>query len=178
MPLDRQWIESRIPHRGNMCLLDEVVEWSAERVRCRTRTHLAAGNPLRVGGRLGIACGIEYAAQAMAVHGALSHEAAAISAAAATSGVASMAGAPGMAEAPTGGTTPVPAAGFLAGVRSVRFHVERLDDVQGDLICEAVRVAGDSGSALYEFELRGADRTLLSGRATVMLDASGQLMTR
>jgi predicted hotdog family 3-hydroxylacyl-ACP dehydratase len=73
--------------------------------------------------------------------------------------------------------TPVPAAGFLAGVRNVQFYVERLDDVPGDLICQAVRVAGDSGSALYEFELRGADRTLLRGRATVMLDASGQLMT-
>ena len=161
MPLDRLWIESRIPHRGSMCLLDEVVDWSTERIRCRTRTHRDADNPLRAGGRLGVACGIEYAAQAMAVHGALSHEAA-----------ATAAGAP----AP-GASTPVPEAGFLAGVRGVQFYVERLDDVPGDLICEAVRVAGDSGSALYEFELRGADRTLLRGRATVMLDASGQLMT-
>jgi len=161
MPLDRQWIESRIPHRGSMCLLDEVVDWSTERIRCRTRTHSAADNPLRADGRLGVACGIEYAAQAMAVHGALSHEAA-----------AAAAGAPA-----TGAATLVPAAGFLAGVRSVQFYVERLDDVPGDLICQAVRVAGDSGSALYEFELRGADRPLLSGRATVLLDASGQLMT-
>jgi predicted hotdog family 3-hydroxylacyl-ACP dehydratase len=156
MPLDRQWIESRIPHRGNMCLLDEVVDWSTEHIRCRTRTHGAADNPLRADGRLGVACGIEYAAQAMAVHGALSQEAAATAA---------------------GAATPVPAAGFLAGVRSVQFYVERLDDVPGYLICEAVRMAGDSGSALYEFELSGADRTLLRGRATVMLDASGQLMT-
>jgi predicted hotdog family 3-hydroxylacyl-ACP dehydratase len=161
MPLDRQWIESRIPHRGSMCLLDEVVDWSTERIRCRTRTHCAADNPLRADGRLGVACGIEYAAQAMAVHGALSHEAAATAASAPDAGAA----------------TAVPAAGFLAGVRSVQFYAERLDDVPGDLICEAVRVAGDSGSALYEFELRGADRTLLRGRATVMLDASGQLMT-
>ena len=73
MPLDREWIESRIPHRGSMCLLDEVVDWSAERIRCRTRTHCAADNPLRADGRLGVACGIEYAAQAMAVHGALAH---------------------------------------------------------------------------------------------------------
>ena len=161
MPLDRQWIESRIPHRGSMCLLDEVVDWSAERIRCRTRTHCAADNPLRADGRLGIACGIEYAAQTMAVHGALSHEAATKAAGATAAGAAA----------------PVPAAGFLAGVRGVEFYVERLDDVLGDLICQAVRVAGDSGSALYEFELRGADRTLLRGRATVMLDASGQLMT-
>jgi predicted hotdog family 3-hydroxylacyl-ACP dehydratase len=97
----------------------------------------------------------------MAVHGALSHEAAATAAGAPAAGTA----------------VPVPAAGFLAGVRGVQFYVEHLDDVLGELICEAVRVAGDSGSALYEFELRGADRTLLRGRATVMLDASGQLMT-
>ena len=148
MPLDRQWIESHIPHRGSMCLLDAVMAWTADRIRCRTRTHLSADNPMRAHGRLGIACGIEYAAQAMAVHGALSHEAAA-----------------------------APAVGFLAGVRGVLFHVERLDDVPGDLLCEVVRVAGDRGSALYEFELRGADRTLLSGRATVILDASGQMMT-
>ncbi len=156
MPLDRQWIESRIPHRGSMCLLDEVVEWSADRVRCRTRTHLSADNPMRADGRLGIACGIEYAAQAMAVHGVVSHEASATPAAALTS---------------------TPAAGFLAGVRGVQFLRLRLDDVPGDLICAAVRVAGDSGSALYEFELSGANHILLRGRATVMLDASGKLMT-
>jgi predicted hotdog family 3-hydroxylacyl-ACP dehydratase len=163
MPLDRQWIESRIPHRGSMCLLDEVLEWSADHIRCRARTHRARDNPLTVGGRLGIACGIEYAAQAMAVHGALSQEAAA-------SAGASAPGAPA-----AGLVTPVPAAGFLAGVRNVQFHVEHLDDLQDDLICEAVRLAGDNGSALYEFELRGGSRILLRGRATVVLDAGEQL---
>jgi len=143
-----------------MCLLDEVVEWSADRVRCRTRTHRSTDNPMRADGRLGIACGIEYAAQAMAVHGALSHEAATA-----------------VAAAPASASKAVPAAGFLAGVRGVQFHRLRLDDIPGDLICEAVRVAGDSGSALYEFELSGANHILLRGRATVMLDASGQLMT-
>ena len=37
----------------------------------RASSHRAADNPLRAHGRLGAACGIEYAAQAMAVHGAL-----------------------------------------------------------------------------------------------------------
>lgn len=161
MPLDRQLIESHIPHRGSMCLLDAVMAWTADRIRCRTRTHLSADNPMRAHGRLGIACGIEYAAQAMAVHGALSHEAAATAA----------------AGTPAAELTAVPAAGFLAGVRGVQFHRLRLDDVAGDLICEAVRVAGDSRCALYEFELSGANHILLRGRATVMLDATGQLMT-
>jgi predicted hotdog family 3-hydroxylacyl-ACP dehydratase len=73
MSLNRAWIESHIPHHGGMCLLDEVIEHDAEQVRCRTSTHRAPDNPLRRHGQLGIACGIEYAAQAMAIHGALVH---------------------------------------------------------------------------------------------------------
>ena len=150
MRLNRAWIESRIPHHGRMCLLDEVIAWSAERVSCRSATHRAADNPLRASGRLGIACGIEYAAQAMAVHGAL---------------VAGGAAAAGAAPGP-------PAAGFLAAVRGVRFRSLRLDDVQGDLICDAVRMAGDATTALYEFELRSQETRLLTGRATVVFDAA------
>jgi len=152
MHLNRAWIESRIPHRGRMCLLDEVIAWSAERVSCRSSTHREADNPLRAYGRLGIACGIEYAAQAMAVHGAL--------VAPASSSTAE--------GSPIAGS---PAAGFLAAVRGVRFHSLRLDDVQGDLICDAVRMAGDATTALYEFELRSDAALLLSGRATVVFDA-------
>ena len=69
--MTRDWIESHIPHRDRMCLLDEVLAWDSTFVRCRSTTHRAADHPLRAHGRLGIACGIEYAAQAMAVHGAL-----------------------------------------------------------------------------------------------------------
>jgi predicted hotdog family 3-hydroxylacyl-ACP dehydratase len=69
--LNRAWIESHIPHQGRMCLLEEVIEHDAEQVRCRTGTHRSPDNPLRRHGQLGIACGIEYAAQAMAIHGAL-----------------------------------------------------------------------------------------------------------
>src|ERR1700752_1268025 len=71
MPLDHEWIEQHIPHKGRMCLLDEVLSWDAMRIRCRSSSHRATDNPLRAHGRLGAACGIEYAAQAMAVHGAL-----------------------------------------------------------------------------------------------------------
>jgi predicted hotdog family 3-hydroxylacyl-ACP dehydratase len=156
MRLNRAWIESRIPHHGRMCLLDEVIAWSAERISCRSATHRDADNPLRAHGRLGIACGIEYAAQAMAVHGALA------------AGGAPQAEPPAAVWAAAGS----PAAGFLAAVRGVRFHSLRLDDVQGDLICDAVRMAGDATTALYEFELRSAESRLLTGRATVLFDAS------
>ncbi|HEY3657089.1 MAG TPA: hypothetical protein VGL34_19120 [Steroidobacteraceae bacterium] len=153
MHLDRAWIESHIPHRGPMCLLDEVIRWDAQSISCRSSTHRSADNPLRAHGQLGIACGIEYGAQAMAVHGALVAEALA-------------AGAP---------AADAPAAGFLAAVRGMQFHALRLDDVQGDLICDAVRVAGDRGTALYEFELRAGATRLLRGRATVVLDANERI---
>ncbi|MDB6097882.1 MAG: hypothetical protein JWN58_585 [Gammaproteobacteria bacterium] len=141
MLLNRAWIEARIPHQGRMCLLDEVIEWNAGRIRCRTGTHRALDNPLRSHERLGCACGIEYAAQAMALHGALN-----------------------------GGA--VSQVGLLASVRDVRLFVLRLDDIEADLICEATHLAGDNLTALYEFELRDHERSLLSGRATVVLDAA------
>ena len=162
MRLDRAWIELRIPHHGSMCLLDEVIRWDTERITCTSGSHRALDNPLRARGQLGVACGIEYAAQSMALHGAL------VAAAIAAPGLAAPANPQVAAASP-------PVAGFLASVRGVQFYVSRLDDVQGDLICDAVRVAGDRGTALYEFELRCATQRLLRGRATVVLDANGKL---
>jgi predicted hotdog family 3-hydroxylacyl-ACP dehydratase len=147
MRLDRRWIEENIPHHGRMCLLDEVVDWDAQHIRCRSGTHRAADHPLRSAGRLGVACGIEYAAQAMAVHGALAG----------------------------GAKNARSELGFLAALRNVQLHVLRLDDVQADLICEATLIAGDRGSALYEFALRSEARRLLSGRATVVFDANKRM---
>ena len=157
MPLNREWIEARIPHQGRMCLLDEVIDWNAERILCRTATHRATDNPLRAHGRLGVACGIEYAAQAMALHGALA------------GGAGQLSGAAGQLSGA------VPQVGLLAGIRAVHFSVLRLDDIESDLICEATRLAGDGLTALYEFALRDGGRILASGRASVVLDAGNRL---
>ena len=155
--MNRAWIEARIPHQGRMCLLDEVIAWNAHHIRCRTGTHRALDNPLRSHDRLGIACGIEYAAQAMALHGALAGAAAGESAAAgAKAGAASR-------------------VGLLASVRDVRLHVLRLDDIEADLLCEAIHLAGDNFTALYEFALYDKDKCLLGGRASVVLDAGRRL---
>jgi predicted hotdog family 3-hydroxylacyl-ACP dehydratase len=145
MPLkrDRAWIERRIPHQGRMCLLDAVLDWSADRIVCSSSGHRAADHPLRAHGRLGIACGIELAAQTMAVHGALLAE----------------------------GAAGKPRAGLLASVRGVRLWARLLDDLESDLLCEVVRIMGDESTALYEFELRSSASRLISGRATVVLDA-------
>jgi predicted hotdog family 3-hydroxylacyl-ACP dehydratase len=140
--LDRAWIAARIPHQGNMCLLDRVIEWSPERIRCAASSHRNLDNPLRDGDRLGAACGIEYAAQAMAVHGAL------------------LAGSDG-----------APRRGFLASTRGVELKADRLDDVAGDLDIVAERLSGDGNNVLYGFEVSAAGMLLLSGRAAVILNA-------
>jgi len=167
MLLNRAWIEARIPHQGRMCLLDEVLDWNAQHIRCRTATHRAPDNPLRSHGRLGIACGIEYAAQAMALHGALAGGAAN----GAVDGAVDVAES-GALETIAGRPSRV---GLLASVRDVRLMVLRLDDIESDLICEVTHLAGDGLTAMYEFALRDRDRSLLSGRASVILDAGGRL---
>jgi predicted hotdog family 3-hydroxylacyl-ACP dehydratase len=145
MRLDHAWIAAHIPHQGSMCLLDEVIEWSADRIRCRSATHRSADNPLRAHDRLGVACGIEYAAQAMAVHGALR----------------------AAADAQSSHAMPTSRPGMLTSVRSLRMHVDRLDDVAGDLYASATYMNGDSNMVMYEFSVGDSSRTFLEGRATI-----------
>ena len=151
MPLDRLWIEQHIPHKGRMCLLDEVVSWDATRIRCRSATHRAADNPLRAHGRLGAACGIEYAAQAMAVHGALVAASAPLASTVATSVRGTMGA----------------ALGFLASVRNVVLYVPQLDDLEADLLASAQRITGDGRTVLYEFTVC-TSAPVLSGRASIV----------
>ncbi len=156
MPLDRQWIEQHIPHKGRMCLLDEVLSWDATRIRCRSATHRSPDNPLRLHGRLGAACGIEYAAQAMAVHGALVAASAPLASTVSTSVRGSIGS----------------IVGYLASVRNVSLHVARLDDLEADLIAAAERVTGDGRTVLYEFSVWSAREPLVSGRASIVFDAA------
>jgi predicted hotdog family 3-hydroxylacyl-ACP dehydratase len=158
MALDRSWIEQHIPHKGRMCLLDEVLNWDATQIRCRC----TRDNPLRAYGRLGAVCGIEYAAQAMAVHGALVGASAPL-ASAMSQQVRESVGA---------------AVGYLASVRSVSLHVERLDDLENDLIACAEHLAGDARTVLYEFSVTSAQRLVLEGRASIVIDPAFGITAR
>lgn len=64
-------ITDLIPHAGCMVLLEDILHWDAKGVLCRTNTHRSLGNPLRRRDTLPAIAGIEYGAQAAAVHGAL-----------------------------------------------------------------------------------------------------------
>ena len=126
-----------------MCLLDCVEAWDEQRIQCRANSHRALNNPLRSNDRLGAACGIEYAAQAMAVHGALL--------------------APGDA---TGARV-----GYLVSVRGTQLQVARLDDIAADLEVEAVCITRSENNILYQFNISAAGMMLLNGRAAVVVNA-------
>lgn len=70
-PLDAAAIARLVPHQGRMCLLDRALAWDASRILCATDRHRDTGNPLRRDGMLPAICGLEFAFQAMALHGAL-----------------------------------------------------------------------------------------------------------
>jgi predicted hotdog family 3-hydroxylacyl-ACP dehydratase len=54
-----------------MCLLETVLEYDREHIHCETGSHRDPDNPLRRDDRLSALHLTEYAAQAMAAHGAL-----------------------------------------------------------------------------------------------------------
>ena len=58
-------------------------------------------------------------------------------------------------------------AGMIASVRSVTFHVRRLDDIAADLEIGAAQMGGAAAGVLYRFEVSAAGRTLVEGRVTV-----------
>ena len=135
-------IARAIPHTGSMCLLDGVLECDAQRIRCISGTHRAADNPMRSGNVLLALCGIEYAAQAMAVHGAWDAK-----------------------------YDQKPRAGYLAALRDVTCDRMRLDDLSDDLIIDAEKAMGDEARVIYQFTISAGGTKIMGGRATVVLDA-------
>lgn len=145
--LDAARIACLVPHAGAMVLLDEVLQWDELRLLARTRSHRRPDNPLRDASGLALACGIEYAAQAMALHAALRRPA---------------------------GAAP-PRAGLLASLRDLQWgpapDAQRLDEIDASLEVQVWQVGGDARLCLYEFALHAGSRRLLAGRAAVVLDA-------
>lgn len=144
---DKAWIAAHIPHQGDMCLLDSVSSWDEEHITCNATSHQLANHPLRYRDQLSTACGVEYAAQAMAVHGALL--------------------APSDQESPR--------AGFLLSIRGATVHHARLDNIKQALTIVSTLIHSSDTSILYEFTLHAADDLLLEGRAAVMLNTESLL---
>jgi predicted hotdog family 3-hydroxylacyl-ACP dehydratase len=139
--LDKAGIAALVPHAGPMCLLDAVLAWDMTTITCIASSHRSVGNPLAANDRLDAVCGVEYASQAMAVHGGLI------------------------------GNGRRPSAGYLASLRGVICSVERLDLLDGDLLVTAELLIAQGAGAIYRFELTCNAKPALSGRAAVVVDA-------
>ena len=132
-------VRPEVPHGGAMRLLDRVLSHDADSIVCAAVSHRDAGNPLRRDGMLPAVCGVEYALQAMAAHGALTGD--------------------GAAQAP----------GYLASLRGVALHVARLDDVAEDLRVEARALSRAARGFVYAFEVLAGGDVLLSGQAAIII---------
>jgi predicted hotdog family 3-hydroxylacyl-ACP dehydratase len=123
-----------------MRLLTSVVAFDATTIRCESDTHIDPANPLRARDQLPISAGVEYAAQAVALHAALQGDGAA-----------------------AGG-------GSLAVLSDVTWRADRLDDAPGPLTVCATRLAAAVNGLQYRFEITAADgRTLIEGVMIVAL---------
>jgi len=143
LPLERQNFEHLIPHAGEMCLLARVTASDARTIRCEADNHDDPANPLRNARGLPVSAGIEYAAQAVALHAALERE---------------------------GGGGPVQS-GALAVLSGVEWSVDFLDVLTGPLLVQASLLAGTPGGRQYEFSVCSGDGvTVLTG---VMIVAIG-----
>lgn len=138
MSLTRDALCEMIPHQGSMCLLDSVIEWNKTSISCRAISQCEQHNPLRQNDVLTAINGVEYAAQAMAVHGALLNHA-----------------------------SDKPGVAYLAALRGVTLHCDTLHQYP-ELVLQCQRLGGDSNGFIYTFQVSNNKTLLLEGRATVM----------
>jgi predicted hotdog family 3-hydroxylacyl-ACP dehydratase len=125
--LDQHAIARLIPHQGAMCLLARVVSYDAAAITCEAINHADPANPLRNAEGLPVTAGVEYAAQAIALHAALRKQ--------------------------EGGPA---GRGFLAVLSDVRWSETRLDRLPGPLTIRAELLADTGGGLQYRFTVAGA----------------------
>ncbi len=133
-------IATLLPHAGRMVLLDDVTHFDPERIVCTTSQHRSPDNPMRIAGRMPALIGIEFAAQAMAVHGALRR------------------------------TPPAALrAGRLLSVRDVVIRRRFLDDAVSVLIVECTLDNASADVFAYRFAVAAGVEPVVSGRAAVLM---------
>ena len=138
-------IETLLPHAGRMRLIDRVVSYDEQIIVCESDSHRVPDHPLAEAGVLSIICGLEYGAQAMAIHGAL---------------------------LASGGSQAVHTRhGYLVAASDLRWTVERLDQCTTPLVITAISEFRSGNQVAYRFEISASGMSVLDGRASVLLGA-------
>jgi predicted hotdog family 3-hydroxylacyl-ACP dehydratase len=138
--ISRAEILELVPHAGAMCLIDHASSWDPNEIHCASNSHRDPANPLRRSGALAAVHLIEYAAQAAALHAALT------------------------SKSPTATRS-----GVLASVRDCELDVERLDELPQALQIHAHREARSADALSYVFEISHGARRLGRGRLMIRL---------
>ena len=138
MQLDHAAIAARIPHAGRMCLLDRVLYWDSRGIRCSATSHRDKNNPLREAGGLSALAGIEYAAQAAAVHSALLWD------------------------------ETEPRSGVLAALKNVTASRLWLHEMNENIVVETSLLHNDPAGGIFAFTVFAGEERVLSGQFTLM----------
>lgn len=153
--LNSQEIEQHLPHAGKMSLLDKVSYADRSRLSATATSHLNSDNPLRFNGRLATINGIEYAAQAMAIHGFLLTE-------------ATLSDTP-LSEVPTKDKLDSIQTGYIATVRNIDINSPFFPENISTLLVEVEQLMSDNNGFTYQFHISCEKKTLISGKITIFL---------
>ncbi|MBT4835815.1 MAG: 3-hydroxylacyl-ACP dehydratase [Methylococcales bacterium] len=130
-----------IPHSKEMVLLDQVIDYDEHQIIVTTQSHLNKNNPLRFNDQLSATCGVEYAAQSMALHSSLINQ---------------------------HSSNEIPK-GYLAAVRKLQLTVQRLDQIEGKLEIKSEKIAIDTKMLIYTFQLSAKQALLVEGQISIYL---------
>jgi len=136
--LDAAAIAALLPHSGRMCLLESVMACDAHTIQCGATSHRDPGNPLRGIAGLDVFAGIEYAAQAAALHGAISRN------------------------------ENAPRSGVLAALKNVDASRKWLHDCTPEIRVDVTLRHADPAGGVFLFSLRSGDEVVLQGQFTLM----------
>ena len=136
-------LDQLLPHTGNMSLLSAVTVWDDQAITCTASSHTDVNNPLSSHGQLLAVNAVEYAAQAMAIHRTLLSQ--------------------------RDGGSGKPRVGFLATASKVKFAVQRLDHLAGELEIKAECLTASADGSMYSFTIQHGGDDCVTGQAMVML---------
>lgn len=143
MLMDRAAIADLIPHGLDMCMLDGLISWDSDGIKCCSDRHRNADNPLMDCGELHSACLVEFCAQAAALHGALLQH-----------------NKPGYDGAPVL---------YLGAVKQLQLHRPYIDKSLPTLQISAQCAVSTANGSIYQVNAVAGPELLLQGRIVLAL---------
>jgi predicted hotdog family 3-hydroxylacyl-ACP dehydratase len=154
-PIENSELRTMLPHAGAMCLLERVVRCNATEIECVAISHRQSNNPLRFNNELPAHVGVEYCAQAIAIHGYVTSFVTKASSAVQSSAAVAQAS---------------PRHGYLAVILNTHWHIARLDECHDVLQVIATKQTTLQQGVSYSFAIKHQGHEVLTGQAIVALE--------